>query len=190
MLNMESCEILHSSMHLVWYKSDMWCKNPLICLILTVDYVVSFAQTQTILVKIYWLRPDIACFGAPLPPVSMLSHFAGSDRPLNQHWHWGGGGYTFWVGEPIFLAKIVWVWRFWSSIYAMISRNVVFTSISTNHRELRQVFLNTLHIFYNAFKHISCMSAHMVTLASMVENMLEYGIFFNKSGNLLMIVSL
>ena len=184
MLNMESCEILHSSMHLVWYKSDMWCKNPLICLILTVDYVVSFAQTQTILVKIYWLRPDIACFGAPLPPVSMLSHFAGSDRPLNQHWHWGGGGYTFWVGEPIFLAKIVWVWRFWSCIYTLISHNVVVTPISILHRELKPVFQIMLHIFPKTSKLISCMSAHMVTLANMVENSSKCDFSFSKSGDL------
>ena len=130
------------------------------------------------------------CFSAPLPPVSMLSHLVGSDRPLNQHWHWGGGGCAYWMGEPIFLARIVWVWRFWSSIYTMISRDVVFTPISIKRRELRQAVLNTLHIFSNTSKHISCMSAHVVTLANMVKNMFKYDIFFNISGDLHKLVSL
>ena len=72
----------------------------------------------------------------------------------------------------------------------MISHNVVFTPISIKHRELRQAFLNTLHIFSNTSKHISRMSAHMVTLASMVKNMLKYDFLFNISGDLHNIVSL
>ena len=72
----------------------------------------------------------------------------------------------------------------------MISHNVVFTPISIKHRELKQVFLNTLHIFSNTSKHISRMSAHMVTLANIVKNMFKYDIFFNISGDLHKIVSL
>ena len=71
----------------------------------------------------------------------------------------------------------------------MISRNVMFTPISIKHRELRQVVLNTLHIFSYTFKYMLCMSAHMVTLANMVENMFKYDIFFDKSGDLHNVVS-